>query len=42
MILDGKITRSGVSIPVSADIYEPVLAELEELGIKCVEREESQ
>ena len=42
MILDGKITRPGVSIPVSADIYEPVLAELEELGIECVEKEESQ
>jgi len=40
MILDGKITRPGVSIPVSADIYEPVLAELEELGIECVEKEE--
>jgi saccharopine dehydrogenase (NADP+, L-glutamate forming)/spermidine synthase len=42
MILDGKITRPGVSIPVSADIYEPVLAELEELGIECVEKEEDQ
>jgi saccharopine dehydrogenase (NADP+, L-glutamate forming) len=42
MILDGKITRLGVSIPVSADIYEPVLMELAELGIKCVEREEDQ
>ncbi len=40
MILDGKITRPGVSIPVSADIYEPVLAELEELGITFAEKEE--
>jgi saccharopine dehydrogenase (NADP+, L-glutamate forming) len=40
MILEGKITRPGVSIPVNAEIYEPILAELEELGIKCIENEE--
>lgn len=40
MILEGKITRPGVSIPVKADIYEPVLAELEELGIKFSGNEE--
>jgi saccharopine dehydrogenase (NADP+, L-glutamate forming) len=40
MILEGKITRPGVSIPVKAEIYEPVLAELEQLGVKCTEYEE--
>ncbi|UCE26042.1 MAG: saccharopine dehydrogenase NADP-binding domain-containing protein [Candidatus Coatesbacteria bacterium] len=40
MILEGVITRPGVSVPVSADIYEPILTELTKLGIKCMEREE--
>jgi len=38
MVLEGKLAMTGVHIPVTADIYEPVLAELETLGIKCVER----
>jgi saccharopine dehydrogenase-like NADP-dependent oxidoreductase len=33
MILEGKITDTGVHIPVSKNIYEPVLSELEKLGI---------
>jgi saccharopine dehydrogenase-like NADP-dependent oxidoreductase len=33
LILEGKIVRTGVVMPVTPDIYEPVLAELEELGI---------
>ncbi len=37
MILEGKITRKGVLIPVSPDIYEPVMAELQELGIGFTE-----
>ncbi len=37
MILDGKITDIGVHIPVSKSIYEPVLNELENLGIAMVE-----
>ncbi len=40
MILQGKITRPGVCIPVAADIYEPILAELETLDIRCVEKYE--
>ncbi len=40
MVLQGKITRPGVYIPVDADIYEPILAELETLDIRCVERYE--
>ncbi len=37
LILDGKITEKGVQIPVSKNIYEPVLAELEKMGIAMVE-----
>ena len=33
LILQEKIKLSGIHIPVSAEIYEPVLAELEEHGI---------
>ncbi len=38
MILEGRITRKGVVVPVTPDIYVPVLAELEEMGIKLEER----
>lgn len=38
LILEGKIKLAGVQIPVVPEIYEPVLAELEALGIACVER----
>ncbi len=34
MILDGKIRTPGVFIPVEPEIYEPILDELEKLGIK--------
>jgi len=37
LILEQQITKPGVLRPVSADIYEPVLAELEQLGIVCEE-----
>ncbi len=33
MILEGRITLSGVQIPVVSEIYEPILEELEHLGI---------
>ncbi|MGQ9852546.1 MAG: saccharopine dehydrogenase C-terminal domain-containing protein [Candidatus Oleimicrobiaceae bacterium] len=36
-ILEGKITRKGVIIPVTSEIYVPILKELEQLGIKCKE-----
>ncbi len=39
MILTGKLNRTGVCVPVTKDIYEPVLKELEELGIRFEERE---
>jgi saccharopine dehydrogenase-like NADP-dependent oxidoreductase len=38
LILQGKIGLTGVHIPVMAEVYDPVLNELETLGIKCVER----
>ncbi|MCG6185799.1 saccharopine dehydrogenase C-terminal domain-containing protein [Maribellus maritimus] len=37
MILEGKIKDTGVHIPVAKSIYEPVLNELEKLGIAMVE-----
>jgi saccharopine dehydrogenase-like NADP-dependent oxidoreductase len=37
MILTGKIRLSGVHIPVIPEIYEPVLDELENLGIRMTE-----
>ncbi len=39
MILNGKITKKGVQIPTSKDIYEPVLQELRTFGIKFIEEE---
>jgi saccharopine dehydrogenase (NADP+, L-glutamate forming) len=37
MILEGKITEAGVSIPVSPGIYNPILDELSEIGINFKE-----
>ena len=39
-ILEGQITAKGVLRPVTADIYDPVLDELAELGIVCTEASE--
>ena len=39
-ILEGEITATGVLRPVTADIYNPVLDELAELGIECRESTE--
>lgn len=41
LILKGKITLSGVRIPVVQEIYEPVLAELGTMGIEFEERRAS-
>jgi saccharopine dehydrogenase-like NADP-dependent oxidoreductase len=38
LILQGRIDLTGVHVPVVPEIYNPVLDELEELGIECVER----
>ena len=40
LMLEGEIELTGVRIPVVPEIYEPVLDELEALGITCVERRE--
>lgn len=39
MILNGKITAPGVRVPITKDIYEPVMNELENYGINFKERE---
>ncbi len=40
LILRGEITALGVQVPVTPNLYQPILAGLEELGIKCVEKSE--
>lgn len=37
MILDGKIKDTGVHIPIAKTIYDPVLDELEKMGISMIE-----
>ena len=39
LILNGVISGSGVKVPVNSDIYNPVLAELENFGIEFIEEE---
>jgi len=41
LILQGKITVTGVHAPVLPDIYNPVLDELETMNIICKEKEYS-
>ena len=38
LILNDKINLTGVRIPIMKEIYEPVLLELEQLGIKMNEQ----
>jgi saccharopine dehydrogenase-like NADP-dependent oxidoreductase len=38
MILNGKITLKGVHLPIIKEIYDPILTELEDYGIKFTER----
>ncbi len=40
MMAEGEMNLTGVQIPNMAEVYEPVLAELESLGIKMVEKRE--
>lgn len=40
LILEGKINLTGVQVPVTPEIYEPVLTELESMGIKFCEKTE--
>lgn len=39
LVLEGRITRTGVHVPISPDIYTPILTELAELGIRMLEKE---
>ena len=39
LILTGQLKAKGVKIPIDKDIYEPVLSELEEMGIQFIEEE---
>ncbi|MCB0624197.1 MAG: saccharopine dehydrogenase, partial [Saprospiraceae bacterium] len=39
LVMEGKITHRGVSIPVMSEVYEPVLAELEGFGVVFEETE---
>lgn len=39
LLLEGKLALRGVQIPVQPELYLPVLAELETLGIRCEERQ---
>jgi saccharopine dehydrogenase (NADP+, L-glutamate forming) len=41
LILHGKVSRTGVLTPVVPEIYDPVLEELEKLGIRFEERWET-
>ncbi len=38
LIAEGRISRQGVFIPVTPDVYQPVLAELETLNIRMAEK----
>ncbi|MEZ4923140.1 MAG: saccharopine dehydrogenase C-terminal domain-containing protein [Crocinitomicaceae bacterium] len=39
LILNGTINQPGVHLPISKEIYEPILAELEEFGIHFKEKD---
>ena len=38
-LLQGKMKEKGILIPVSAEVYEPVLNELESFGVSFLEEE---
>ena len=41
MVLEGKIKQKGVLGPITKEIYNPILAELEKKGIKMVEESQN-
>lgn len=41
LVLLGKITTTGVNIPVMKQVYEPVLEELKTYGVNFIEKEET-
>ncbi len=38
LMLDGAYTHKGLQLPVTKDIYEPILAQLSQEGIRCEEK----
>lgn len=38
LILSGKVSQKGVILPVNKEIYDPILNELERLGIRMQEK----
>ncbi len=40
LLMQGKISTTGVNIPTMPEVYEPVMAELETFGIQFLEQEE--
>ncbi|HND89300.1 MAG TPA: saccharopine dehydrogenase C-terminal domain-containing protein, partial [Saprospiraceae bacterium] len=40
LLMLGKVSTTGVSIPTMPEVYEPVMAELEDYGVKFIEQEE--
>ena len=38
LVLEGKISSSGVRVPVDPEIYGPILDELEKLGVRFEEK----
>ena len=41
MVLEGKINERGVLSPITSEIYNPILTELEKIGIYMVEESEN-
>ncbi len=39
LVLEGRITQTGVNIPVMKEVYAPVLEELKEYGVEFVEKD---
>ncbi|MGV3538836.1 MAG: saccharopine dehydrogenase family protein, partial [Rufibacter sp.] len=40
LLLQGKLNQTGVVVPLQADLYAPILQELEQFGVQFTEREE--
>jgi hypothetical protein len=40
LVLEGKIKLTGLQIPIVPELYNPILNELDQLGIKFVEKVE--
>jgi Saccharopine dehydrogenase and related proteins len=39
LLMQSKISTTGVNIPTMPEVYEPVMAELEDYGVKFIEEE---